>query len=175
MVVLINLVIVNIMTLADPFHFEACCFNKATNTQTLIARYYESIEKYMNDLLYSIYQAELFGKPTEQLYNIGNDFHYLLTILLIINEESKNDAEWQYTYGNGCYVDNGIDYYIEKYNINCIAKHFSCIGTGYDISGALEVFGMNPNDKNQDGIGYMHISFSENSKCNESRKAFIVR
>ncbi len=66
-----------------------------------------------------------------------------------------------------CGIDKGTDYYIDKYAIGCIRKHFYC--NGYDVSGALEIYSLEPSMTELDGIAYMHIDF-ESTDCELNRK-----
>lgn len=159
----------------DPFKFNKCCLNEATTELSLTTDYYNLVRPFMNSILEEIYRRELYGKDTEQLYNAGNDFHYLYVLLMMIHEERKSDAEFDALYNSGCGQDKGVKFYLEKYNMDCIQKHFYCIGSGYDIGDALSLFGMNPDFVEQDGIGFMYIDYNVSDKCEFSLKPFQVK
>jgi hypothetical protein len=164
-----------IVEVTDPFKFGKCCLNEATTLQGIIADYYKAVKPFLNSILSEIFKNEMYGKEVEALYNIGNDFHYLLTYLLMIANEQNNDAQWDLAFGTGCGKDMGMTYYTEKYNLNCIQKHFFCTAGGFDIGSALTIFGLNPDFVDQDGIGHMYIDFTLKSTCGESLKPFQVK
>ena len=163
------------MEVKDPFAFDKCCFNEATLMHSQIADYYEAVRPFMDSITEDIFQAEMYGKETESLYNKGNDFHYLMVMLLMISDERKNDVNWDALYGTGCGIDKGSQYYIDKYNIDCIQKHFYCSGNGNDISKALNIFSMNPDFVDQDGIGFMYIDYAIDKNCASGFKPFQVK
>lgn len=163
------------MEIKDPFVFDKCCFNEATVMHGQIADYYNAVRPFLNSILDNIFQQEAFGRDAEPLYNIGNDFHYLMVYLLLISLERENDSQWDLLFGNGCGVDKGSKFYTDKYNIDCIQKYFYCSGNSYDISAALNVFSLNPDFVDQDGIGYMHIDYSLRSDCQTGLKPFQVK
>lgn len=159
--------------ITDPFKVEQCCITATNAIQNMTSDYYSMVGPWIDDILTQVEQAETFGYPTENLYNIINEFHYLYSLLLIIYLEINQDAEWDYIYGTGCGNHQGIDYYADKYNIECLQKHFRCTGAGYDITNILDVFGMNPKAV-EDGIGYMSIKYSSSVACGGTVNEFIV-
>jgi hypothetical protein len=160
------------MSVKDPFSIDRCCQESPTALQNLSADYYTAIGTYVDNIMTELYQAEMYGKDTEIYYDMLNDFHYLYTLLILIYQEMQNDAIWEFNYGTGCNQSQTVDYYLEKYNINCIQKHFFCYG--YDIADALNVFGLNPDMQEQDGIGFMYIEFDSPVACETNKKPFRV-
>ena len=158
----------------NPFELDSCCKHTSTEVESLIAGYYDIHKDNIDRILNEVYRAELFGKNTEQLYNIGNDMHYFLIYLVMIKLEMLNDEEYDLWLGTGCGFDKGIDFYTEKYNLDCIRKHFFCNGMRINQSDALDLFGLNDNEE-EDGIGFMHIDWSNKPQCEDKKKAFIVR
>jgi hypothetical protein len=159
----------------QPFHNTDFHFVNAETEHYLAKDYYSAMKENLQKILSNIYSAELFGKETETLYNMVNDFHYLFGLLMIIYIERVNDARVNLLIDDGCGVDQGTQYYIDKYNLDCIQKHFSCMGQGYDIQEALDVFGLNPDLQGLDGIGYMMIGGSSNPLCETGKRIFKVR
>lgn len=158
-----------------PFDDDSCCFNSPSSLQSKIAEYYTSVKPYMNEILEGVFVSEMYGKDPYCFYTNGNKFHYLLSLLIMIEIERRNDALWNYAYGTGIPQDKGLDYYLDKYNIEEVKKTFSSTGSGYDISEALDSFGLNPDAKAQDGIGYMSIEYSAPLEAELDVKPFIVR
>jgi len=130
-----------------------CCGLYTNELQQLIAEYYYQANTMIFGINNDIYAAEIFGKPTEQLYNKLNDFNYLIMLLVIIYFKRQDDISW-----SSDNEDEGIDYYYEEYNLECIRRNFLC--KGYDIINLLRVFNLDPDAPNLplDGIGYMHIT-----------------
>jgi hypothetical protein len=135
------------------FQDPGCCESYSTELQQLIALYYYEASTFMFAINDSIYAAEIFGKPTEQLYNRQNDFHYLLALLVMIYYERQDHVLWE---DDG--TDYGIEYYYVEHNLECIRNNFLC--KGYDIIGLLRIFDLDPDapDLPLDGINYMHIT-----------------
>lgn len=157
----------------NPFHNPE--FHKVDNSELeiLFAQYYNKVKDNTTKLLSEIYSAELFGKDTEPMYNILNDFNYLLGLLIIIKLERENDSRLSVLNG-GCGNDLGNAYYADKYDIDCIQKHFSCIGTGYDIQPLLDMFLVNPDVEEKSGIGNMAIDYND-SNCMNSNNTFKIQ
>jgi hypothetical protein len=157
----------------NPFHNPE--FHKIDNTEIeiMFSEYYSKVKVNTNKLLSEIYSSEMFGKDTEHLYNILNDFNYLLGLMIIIKLERENDSRLSVLNG-GCGNDLGNAYYADKYDIDCIQKHFSCIGTGYDIQPILDMFSVNPDVEEKTGISYMSIDYND-SNCLTSNNVFIIR
>ena len=118
-----------------------CCGLYSTYLQSMIADYYYQASYMMFSINDSIYAAEIFGKPTEQLYNTQNDFNYLLLLLIMIHYERERDAYWSSTG-----FDQGVAYYYEEHNLACIRRNFMC--KGYDIITLLRTFVMDPDNPN---------------------------
>lgn len=157
----------------DAFARGTCCLVSPSVMQTMTADYYKEISGFMDGLLQEVYQNEIYGKPTEEIYNQINNFHYLYALMVMIWYEMWEDAQKQKYFGTGCETDQGVAFYVEKYNLACVKKKFFCTGRGYDVSSAMDVFGLNPDYQNQDGINYMHIQYSSSS-CPENRNVFRV-
>ena len=117
---------------------DDCCGLYSSPLNQLIAQYYYVASPMMFGNNDNIYAAEIFGKDTELLYNNQNDFNYLLCLLVMIYNERQDDIAWS---DNG--EDEGIDYYYEEHNLECIRRTFMC--KGYDILPLLKVFDMDPN------------------------------
>lgn len=158
----------------DPFSTGRCCLTQASELQQLTADYYEAVNGCISNLMTKIYQAEVYGRDTEELYNQLNNFHYLYSLLIMIYLERQEDIAYNQYLGDGCAVDNGAEYYVDKYHIECIVKKFMCTGNGCDIGPVLDVFGLNPKRlSNNDGIGFMYIQYGQQD-CDEQKNIFRV-
>ena len=143
-----------------------CCGLYTEDLQQLIAEYYFQASPMIFGISDEIYAAEIYGnRNLEQLYNKGQDFNYLLMLLVIIYLERQDDILFS---DDG--EDQGIEYYYEAHNLACIRSTFIC--KGYDIINLLRVFDMDPDkpDLPLDGINYMHITLQPS---NHNR--FIIR
>lgn len=158
----------------DPFSNNKCCINTVGQFAQRTADYYTLVKTPMMVLLNNAYQAQLYGKDSNEIFNHINDFHYLLVLLTIIADEMQQDSDRSEFINGGCPEDYGIDYYVEKYNIDCIVKHFMCSGIGFDIKNVLDLFGLNINNSEEDGIGYMYIQYNRSGRCSETRNIFRV-
>ena len=130
-----------------------CCGLYSTELQQLVAEYYLKASPMMFGLNDAIYAAEIFGKPTQQLYYRQNDFNYLLALMIMIYLERQDHVLWE---DDG--TDYGIEYYYVEHNLECIRNNFLC--KGYDIINLLRVFNLDPDapELPLDGINYMHIT-----------------
>ena len=143
-----------------------CCNLYSTNLQQLISDYYYQASPMIFGISDEIYAAEIYGnRSTEQLYNKGQDFNYLLMLLVMIYFERQDDILFS---DDG--EDAGIDYYYEAHNLACIRRNFLC--KGYDIIGLLRIFNLDPDIPALplDGINYMHIT-----QAPTDHNRFIVR
>ena len=158
--------------IADAFSPNWCCQINPTSLQELSTKYYGAIGRFVEELMEEIYQAEMYGKPVEHLYNKLNNFNYLFGYLLIIVDEINNDAINDAYWGTGCGQNKGMQYYEKKYHLSCIAKKFFCLG--FDITSLLTLFGLNPNNTNLNGIGFMSIAYHGNPNCKNNINPFII-
>lgn len=157
----------------DAFAKTDCCLTIPSGIQQLTTEYYKEIAPFIDGLMASIYQAEMYGKDTEELYNQVNNFHYLFCLLMLIYKEMYDDSQWNKYFGDGCEIDKGIEFYNEKYHLDCVKKKFFCTGTGYDISDAMDIFNLNPDAIGTDGIGYMSIQYTQ-SGCQDNINTFRI-
>ena len=156
----------------DPFEKK----NKSINLsfiEELIADFYGLVSYNLQKQLDRAYKAELFNNSSEEHFDIGNDYHYLLSLIISIYMEMYNDAKWNERYGIGCKDDKGTAYYYDKYNIDCIKKHFLCMDN-FDIKDVLGLIGLDDKNDTKDGIGYMSIDYSYESQCDSDVKPFQV-
>jgi hypothetical protein len=160
--------------LLRPFDCDDCCLTTPSSLHIMITEYYKAMRPYLNRLMEELFVSEMYGKDSYCIYTRGNRVHYLLSLLVIIDAERKNDALWNSFYGDGRYVDKGAEYYIEKYDIEKIKEDFS-MGEGEDISEALEAFKLDPDSLIPDGIGYMAIEYPIIFEDKLETKPFIVR
>ena len=149
----------------DPFGKVRCCKTFASMYEEATADFYLSLGSDVDSLLSELYSNEMFGKDTEDMYNRMNDIHYLFFLMTLAHFERKQDADKQLYLSDvsGCDQDLGQEFYIDKYNIECVQKHFLC--SGMNIDAALEAFTMNPNLlEGVGGIGSMSIG-NGNTNC----------
>lgn len=157
------------------FENTNCCGYNSGVLATQVSDYYATVKEKLGVYIDKAYQAERFGGDANVIYNRINDFHYLLLLLIIISDEMKQDSDISSFINDGCPNNLGIDYYVEKYNLSCIQKHFFCSGLGFDISSLMNIFGLNINNQEQDGIGYMHIEYNRTDLCQGNINIFRVR
>jgi len=115
----------------------------------IVSVYYKIVAPLYTRLGQDAINASVFGGDSNIAYNKINDLHYLLALLIIINEEMIQD------------LNNGLDrpwydktYYIEKYDLECIRKAFWC--HKIEIAPMLAIIGLNTQEA-PSGIGYMYI------------------
>lgn len=149
-----------------------CCQKEPSTLQALTRDFYKSIQVYLEDLLQESYEYSVFGKCAQSIYDKINDFHYLYMLMIVIYQEQQEDKDINYYINEECNVDNGAKYYIDKYNLACIKKHFMC--NKFNVSQALQIFGLDPDMLNRDGIGNMYIRFNE-TECDLQREIFKVK
>lgn len=158
----------------DPFQkCWECNQTSPLPKQQLAADFNTAVREYVDTLNTTIYEKELFGHDAEEQYDILNSISYLLTLLLMIYDEQEEDAKYDFYDGTGCGNDQGADYYVEKYNIACLKKYFFC--HDIDISEALDVFGLDPDNLEQNGIGFMYIEINNGAGCDIQRPPFEVQ
>ena len=113
--------------------------------------YWDKSSVYIDAIWNDIYAAEIYGKNTEEYYNLLGNFVYFLALMKKIYYDNVN-----------YYAIHGVTqdavYYNSIYNFDCIRKTFRC--NGCEILPMLAVFDMdyvNTTTGNKDGIGYMAI------------------
>lgn len=95
-----------------------------------------------------VFQEDLFGKNT-CTDDYLNDYLYLLAYLSIMQKERQDYIDF-----NG--IDRDASYYIEAYNIKCIAQSFD--KRGDNIDHLLSIYGVAPYEQVlNDGVNYMEI------------------
>ena len=124
----INLVIANKM-IDEIINVQqnSCCLPQMSGENQLIHDYWCQVRACTGTTLHKAYAKEMFGYDSECAFNGTQNFFYLLDLLLFINRDMAMTG-------------NTIDYYKEKYDIDCIKKTFMCHGC--NITNALAVFGM---------------------------------
>lgn len=159
----------------NAFQTIYCCKTENSILEEMIYEYYEAVFPCMETLLTELYAAEVFGKQdlTERIYNQINNFHYLMFLLSLIHLEMMEDAKRDLYLGTGCGIPEEIDYYVEKYNLDCIQRRFMCTDCDSGINDALEIFGLNPDFVDYDGIGFMYID-DQNANCAENFNTFRI-
>ena len=141
---------------------SSCCCPTIAGEDHLIHDYWCQVNTCVKKAINDGYSKELFGYNSECAYNSANNFFYLLDLLLFIQRDMAMTG-------------NTIDYYKDKYNIECVKKTFLCHGC--NISNALAIFGMEKNlipipcqDLTQ--IPAMINCVKSSSMCSESRVSF---
>ena len=126
-----------------PFEFESVEQQEPSPIQAQIAKYYGYISEVNDSLMKDIRRSELFGKEedVEHYYNVMNDYHYFISLMVVIALERANDLHNSRFFGEnakrGFGSDFGGDFYREKYHLDCIRKHFSCGKYGAESMAAI--------------------------------------
>lgn len=139
---------------------------------TLAAEYYMTVSSWMATLMDNAFANGIYGKETQMIYDIMNNFHYLAIYLNIIKKRREEYYEL-----NG--EDIPLSELYVTYNIKCIKKTFIC--KGYDIEPLLMIYQLAPEPSGVpdavspclpalDGIDNMHIE--SGPTCTNT---FIVR
>ena len=119
---------------------------------TLINKFYQAVAENFDELDEDIITSTVFGNDSTSSVNSMNELHYLLCLLLIIQDEIYHDEKV-----NQSWFDRSE--YIERYKIDCIRKYFDC--KGINIVPMLGLVSMHTKTV-PDGIGYMHIEGNSN-------------
>lgn len=151
---------------------ECCIKPEITDLDRKIAKFYDilghefylNLTRYYNDASLGIKNDE-FCDPI----NTVMDLNSLLTLLIIIYYERKEDAEAD----TDCGQDLGSAYYYEKYNMECIKMHFQCCDI--DITNLLNAFELFSKNVVERGIDFMSLEIQNGTApCNVS-PLFIVK
>lgn len=129
----------------------------------VIGQYQLVASKIYTELDQRAINSIVFGGKSDVVYSLINDMHFLLVLLLIIDDEMRNHLEQ----GNlAPWYDK--EYYIEKYDLDCIRTYFMC--KGIDIQPMLAIIGLNSKEYPK-GIGFMYI---EGNPDDENAETFTV-
>lgn len=135
--------------------------NDISRQQFLLAKFSQIVSSFTRDQFESAISDEYFGnKPN---YDSMNDFNYLFVLLLIIDNEMNFDLST----GNTAPWYDKI-YYIEKYRLEDVRKHFKCMG--YDITPLLSLIELN-DAQPPSGIDHMYI---EGNPQDANAEVFVV-
>lgn len=94
--------------------------------QTSFADYYLGVAQCMDKFTKTAYGKEIMGHTEVQNeYDKINNIHYLALYLMFIKEDMDMDVE------NG--VVQPLEYYIEKYKLDCIRKAIQCTGCSVEV------------------------------------------
>lgn len=123
-----------------------------TDLEQKTADYYDCISDKVWDLVKKMYASELYGNTLDSraYANMINDFHYLYGYLVIIYYQRLEDAANNLP----CHTDQGIAFYLDEYEIECIKKYFLC--KNVNIDSLLEAFDLGQIG-DPDGINFMAI------------------
>lgn len=123
-----------------------------TDLEQKTSDYFDCLRDTIWNLIKKMYNAEIFGNNSDsRMYaNMINDYYYLYGYLVIIYYQRIEDA----LNNPPCYEDQGIAYYLQEYDIECIKKYFQC--KGVDISSLLNAFDLGSIGE-PDGVNFMSV------------------